>query len=78
MIHQQAKASISAKKTKAIKRLKIVSSFNRRDDRGNRVNDPRAMILDVVPVIPLNSGRWFNLMVEDLQHLTLMTFTEEL
>src|SRR5207244_6797023 len=40
------------RKLKAIKRLKIVSAFNRRDEHGRRVNDPRAMILDVVPVIP--------------------------
>src|SRR5207342_2461023 len=40
------------RKQKAIKRLKIVSAFNRRDEDGKRVNDPRAMILDVLPVIP--------------------------
>src|SRR5579862_7059195 len=40
------------RKQKAIKRLKIVSAFNRRDDNGRRANDPRAMILDAVPVIP--------------------------
>src|SRR4029079_9445677 len=40
------------RKQKAIKRLKIVTAFNRRDDHNRRVNDPRAMILDVVPVIP--------------------------
>ena len=33
------------RKQKAIKRLKIVSAFNRRDDDGRRANDPRAMIL---------------------------------
>ena len=41
------------RKQKAIKRLKIVTSFNQRDpDTGFRLNDPKAMILDVVPVIP--------------------------
>src|SRR5204862_7611926 len=41
------------RKQKAIKRLKIVSAFNRRDEgTGKRANDPRAMILDAVPVIP--------------------------
>src|SRR4029453_5884110 len=40
------------RKQKAIKRLKIVTAFNRRDEHAKRVNDPRAMILDVVPVIP--------------------------
>ncbi|NCX04902.1 MAG: DNA-directed RNA polymerase subunit beta', partial [Actinobacteria bacterium] len=40
------------RKQKAIKRLKIVASFNQRDESGRRVNSPKAMILDVVPVIP--------------------------
>src|SRR3546814_18936568 len=40
------------RKQKAIKRLKIVTAFNKRNDAGKRVNDPGAMILDVVPVIP--------------------------
>ncbi len=40
------------RKQKAIKRLKIVSAFNRRKDDGVRVNDPKAMILNAVPVIP--------------------------
>ena len=29
------------RKQKAIKRLKIVASFNRRDEHGRRINDPR-------------------------------------
>ena len=37
---------------KFLKRLAIVQSFNRRDDQGRRLNDPRAMILEAVPVIP--------------------------
>jgi len=46
-------APLSAqRKQKAIKRLKIVSAFNRRDENGRRVNDPAPLILEVVPVIP--------------------------
>ena len=37
---------------KFLKRLAIVQSFNRRDEHGHRLNDPRAMILEAVPVIP--------------------------
>ena len=59
---------------KAIKRLKIVASFNRRDDHGRRLNDPKAMILDVVPVIPpelrpmvqLDGGRFATSDLNDL------------
>ena len=62
------------RKQKAIKRLKIVSAFNRRDENGRRVNDPRAMILDVVPVIPpelrpmvqLDGGRFATSDLNDL------------
>jgi DNA-directed RNA polymerase subunit beta' len=62
------------RKQKAIKRLKIVTAFNRRDDHGRRINDPRAMILDVVPVIPpelrpmvqLDGGRFATSDLNDL------------
>src|ERR1051325_9652224 len=62
------------RKQKAIKRLKIVSAFNRRNDHGKRVNDPRAMILDSVPVIPpelrpmvqLDGGRFATSDLNDL------------
>jgi DNA-directed RNA polymerase subunit beta' len=62
------------RKQKAIKRLKIVAAFNRRDDNGRRINDPRAMILDVVPVIPpelrpmvqLDGGRFATSDLNDL------------
>jgi DNA-directed RNA polymerase subunit beta' len=62
------------RKQKAIKRLKIVSAFNRRGDTGSRVNDPRAMILDAVPVIPpdlrpmvqLDGGRFATSDLNDL------------
>ncbi|MBT5849842.1 MAG: DNA-directed RNA polymerase subunit beta' [Acidimicrobiaceae bacterium] len=67
--------SLSAqRKQKAIKRLKIVAAFNRRDEHGRRINDPRAMILDVVPVIPpelrpmvqLDGGRFATSDLNDL------------
>jgi DNA-directed RNA polymerase subunit beta' len=62
------------RKQKAIKRLKIVSAFNRRDENGKRANDPRAMILDAVPVIPpelrpmvqLDGGRFATSDLNDL------------
>ncbi len=62
------------RKQKAIKRLKIVAAFNRRDDNDRRMNDPRAMILDVVPVIPpelrpmvqLDGGRFATSDLNDL------------
>src|ERR671910_531044 len=62
------------RKQKAIKRLKIVSAFTRRGDNDRRVNDPRAMILDVVPVIPpdlrpmvqLDGGRFATSDLNDL------------
>ncbi|MFA9563704.1 MAG: DNA-directed RNA polymerase subunit beta' [Acidimicrobiales bacterium] len=62
------------RKQKAIKRLKIVAAFNRRDENGRRSNDPHAMILDVVPVIPpelrpmvqLDGGRFATSDLNDL------------
>ena len=62
------------RKQKAIKRLKIVTSFNKRDEQGRRVNSPKAMILDVVPVIPpelrpmvqLDGGRFATSDLNDL------------
>jgi DNA-directed RNA polymerase subunit beta' len=62
------------RRQKAIKRLKIVSAFNRRDEHGRRINDPRAMILDAVPVIPpelrpmvqLDGGRFATSDLNDL------------
>ncbi len=62
------------RKQKAIKRLKIVASFNQRDEHGRRINDPKAMILDVVPVIPpelrpmvqLDGGRFATSDLNDL------------
>src|SRR4051794_11161590 len=70
-----ARRPLSAqRKQKPIKRLKIVSAFTRRDDNGRRINDPRAMILDAVPVIPpdlrpmvqLDGGRFATSDLNDL------------
>ncbi len=73
---QEGQRPLSAqRKQKAIKRLKIVASFNQRDpDNNKRINDPRAMILDVVPVIPpelrpmvqLDGGRFATSDLNDL------------
>jgi DNA-directed RNA polymerase subunit beta' len=72
---QDGRRPLSAqRKLKAIKRLKIVSAFNRRDEHGRRINDPRAMILDAVPVIPpdlrpmvqLDGGRFATSDLNDL------------
>ena len=62
------------RRQKVIKRLKIVTAFNRRDEHGRRINDPRAMILDAVPVIPpdlrpmvqLDGGRFATSDLNDL------------
>ena len=62
------------RRQKSIKRLKIVAAFNRRDEHGRRVNEPRAMILDAVPVIPpdlrpmvqLDGGRFATSDLNDL------------
>ena len=62
------------RKAKAIKRLKVISAFNRRDDHGNAVNSPMGMVLDAVPVIPpdlrpmvqLDGGRFATSDLNDL------------
>jgi len=62
------------RRQKAIRRLKIITAFNRRDDEGRRINDPMAMILSVVPVIPpdlrpmvqLDGGRFATSDLNDL------------
>ena len=62
------------RKSKAIKRLKIVASFNKRNENGELVNNPRAMILDAIPVIPpdlrpmvqLDGGRFATSDLNDL------------
>ena len=40
------------RKQDALKRLKIVEAFRRRDEYGNLINRPEWMVMDVVPVIP--------------------------
>ncbi len=62
------------RKAKAIKRLKVISAFNRRNDRGDQVNSPMGMVLDAVPVIPpdlrpmvqLDGGRFATSDLNDL------------
>src|SRR5690349_2008885 len=62
------------RKAKSIKRLKVVSAFNRRDDAGRTINSPMGMILDVIPVIPpdlrpmvqLDGGRFATSDLNDL------------
>ncbi|HEX9681613.1 MAG TPA: DNA-directed RNA polymerase subunit beta' [Acidimicrobiales bacterium] len=62
------------RKQKSIKRLRILKAFNRRDEHGRRINDPKAMVLDVVPVIPpelrpmvqLDGGRFATSDLNDL------------
>ena len=62
------------RKAKAIKRLKVVSAFNRRNADGRTINSPMGMILDVIPVIPpdlrpmvqLDGGRFATSDLNDL------------
>ncbi len=62
------------RKLKAIKRLKVISAFNRRGPDGRHVNTPASMILDCVPVIPpdlrpmvqLDGGRFATSDLNDL------------
>ncbi|MEI6700692.1 MAG: DNA-directed RNA polymerase subunit beta', partial [Actinomycetota bacterium] len=62
------------RRDKSIKRLKIIAAFNRRDPQGKRINNPRAMILEAVPVIPpdlrpmvqLDGGRFATSDLNDL------------
>lgn len=60
------------KRVRLLKRLEVVESFRQ---SGNR---PEWMILDVFLLFHRTSDLWFSLMVVDLQHLTLMTYIEEL
>ncbi len=62
------------RKAKAIKRLKVISAFNRTDEDGRKVNSPMGMVLDSVPVIPpdlrpmvqLDGGRFATSDLNDL------------
>ncbi len=68
------KALAVQRKQKAVKRLRIIAAFNRRNAGGERLNDPRAMILEYVPVIPpelrpmvqLDGGRFATSDLNDL------------
>ena len=62
------------RKAKAIKRLKVISAFNRRGEDGRAINSPMGMILDAIPVIPpdlrpmvqLDGGRFATSDLNDL------------
>jgi DNA-directed RNA polymerase subunit beta' len=62
------------RKAKAIKRLKVVNAFLKRDDDGRPINSPMGMVLDAVPVIPpdlrpmvqLDGGRFATSDLNDL------------
>ena len=62
------------RRQKVIKRLRILAAFNRRDKHGRRINDPRAMVLDALPVLPpdlrpmvqLDGGRFATSDLNDL------------
>jgi DNA-directed RNA polymerase subunit beta' len=62
------------RKAKAIKRLKVISAFNRVDQDGRSINSPMGMVLDAVPVIPpdlrpmvqLDGGRFATSDLNDL------------
>src|SRR5262249_35640839 len=62
------------RKAKAIKRLKVISAFNRVCKEGRRVNPPMGMVLRAVPVIPpdlrpmvqLDGGRFATSDLNDL------------
>ena len=62
------------RKAKAIKRLKVISAFNRVDADGRTINSPNGMVLDAVPVIPpdlrpmvqLDGGRFATSDLNDL------------
>jgi DNA-directed RNA polymerase subunit beta' len=62
------------RKAKAIKRLKVISAFNRAGEDGRPVNSPMGMVLDSVPVIPpdlrpmvqLDGGRFATSDLNDL------------
>ncbi len=62
------------RKAKAIKRLKVISAFNRIDEDGRPINSPMGMVLDAVPVIPpdlrpmvqLDGGRFATSDLNDL------------
>jgi DNA-directed RNA polymerase subunit beta' len=62
------------RKAKAIKRLKVISAFNKVGEDGRPINSPMGMVLDAVPVIPpdlrpmvqLDGGRFATSDLNDL------------
>ncbi|MBM3660166.1 MAG: DNA-directed RNA polymerase subunit beta' [Actinobacteria bacterium] len=62
------------RKAKAIKRLKVISAFNKLGEDGRPINSPMGMVLDAVPVIPpdlrpmvqLDGGRFATSDLNDL------------
>ncbi|MFM8304780.1 MAG: DNA-directed RNA polymerase subunit beta', partial [Actinomycetota bacterium] len=62
------------RKAKAIKRLKVISAFNKLNEDGRPINSPMGMVLDAVPVIPpdlrpmvqLDGGRFATSDLNDL------------
>ena len=62
------------RKAKSIKRLKVISAFNRKNDAGKQINSPMGMVLRAVPVIPpdlrpmvqLDGGRFATSDLNDL------------
>ncbi len=62
------------RKARSIKRLKVVSAFNRKGEDGRPINSPMGMVLDAVPVIPpdlrpmvqLDGGRFATSDLNDL------------
>ncbi len=62
------------RKAKAIKRLKVISAFNKTNEDGRPINSPMGMVLDAVPVIPpdlrpmvqLDGGRFATSDLNDL------------
>jgi DNA-directed RNA polymerase subunit beta' len=73
-LRDQTQTAKGQKKAKAIKRLKVVSAFNRKNDDGRLVNSPAGMVLDAIPVIPpdlrpmvqLDGGRFATSDLNDL------------
>ena len=73
-LREITQTSKGQRKAKAIKRLKVISAFNRRDENGRPINSPMGMILDAIPVIPpdlrpmvqLDGGRFATSDLNDL------------
>src|SRR5687767_6227453 len=70
----QVRTAKGQKQQRAVKRLKVVSAFMKKDNSGRRINTPDMMILEAVPVIPpelrpmvqLDGGRFATSDLNDL------------